>query len=179
MEWVRQGETDVPEMKLYRREKGVIMMIIVCCSVIRSEGEAIHARLKAGDKRGWMMLRAALGLLGKVQDILYKSIPVKQLVQLRTECECSTAVITPCSTILPKAKLIVDANDLNIITYHAINNECRTCAKLSDREWKNCDLYKTMMTMWPPADPPKCGHCPYMDIDWYHGAADAEEANLK
>lgn len=178
---VRRCEEDeerVPEIKLYRREKGVIMMIITCCSVIRTEGTQIKDRLKAGHKRGWMMLQAALGLLGRVQDILYKSVPVRQLAQLRTECENSTAVIVPCSTILPKAKLILDANDLNVITYHAINNECRMCAKLHEREWKNCDLYKVMMKVWPPADKPTCEHCPYMDIEWYSGPDTAEEANL-
>lgn len=163
-----------PDMN--RREKRALEMIVVAKSQIITEGEALKARLKSKDKRGWAYVRQALGLLDKAQELIYETVPDRQLRQLYVMCKTGVCTIIPNPALMPKGYAPVCESDMNVLIGSAVNNKCAICVG-DGLDYTKCELRKTLMTLWPPLELPRFGGCPYQGKHWVESASEDAEGD--
>ncbi len=152
---------------LRRKEKHQLEMLMAASSEISKGKDDIKERLYAADPSGnlWRNLTCALGLIRKVQKGIYSTVPLHQLEQFRTVCECGIVTMNVNAAILPKGYTAIADSDLNVICASAVNEICGVCVQDS-RECSSCQLRKSLLTFWPPKEYNKYGRCPYQDVKW-------------
>ena len=55
-----------------------------------------------------------------------------------------------------------------------MNERCLLCVR-EGNEARNCELRKTLMTLWPPKEIPRYRDCPYQNVKWYEDPGQIEE----
>ena len=158
-----QKEEGRPDLN--RREKEALEMIIVCSNEMYKHGDVLKARLKSAHPRGYNWFRIALGLLNKVLDLIYATIPKRQLEHLYEMCKIGEVRLVTSASVITAPYIPIKARDVNVLCDAAVNNKCALCIQ-NGLEARSCELRKTLMTFCPPTDLPKYGDCPYQGVRW-------------
>ena len=162
-----QKEEGRPDLN--RREKHAMEIIMACGSEMHKCSTDLKERLTMTDKRGYVYFRMALGLFDKALDLIYKTTPIRQLKQVQAVCKsgCVQLNITP--TLTPPDYAVIKNADLNRLCSATVNERCALCQN-DGMTARQCEIRKTLMTIWPPKELPKFGDCPYQGVRWYEGA---------
>lgn len=150
---------------LNRRERNVIEMLVVATSECAVAVDALKERAKQADAHCMAYIKCALGLLRKAQDLLYGTIPTKQLIQLQTVCKNGYAEIRMPSASCPANYYPVSVHDANVIIGAAVNDTCKVC--FEDKAFcDKCELRKALLNVHPPMEYDKFANCPYQNAQW-------------
>ena len=167
-----QKEEGKPDLN--RREKHGLEMMMACASEMHKNAPALKERLTMIDRRGYAYYRMALGLMDKALGLVYDTTPVRQLKQMYAICKSGAVQLTTSPALTPANYTAVKNSDLNKLCGAAVNERCLLCVK-DGTEARNCELRKTLMTLWPPNELPKFGDCPYQGVRWFENAGEISE----
>ena len=170
---MRQEEED-GRLELNRREKQALEMLLVCASELQHRGETLRARTAMKDRNGWRYFRLAMTFMQKALDLVYGTIPVRQLLQIEAMCKSGSVCLTTAPSLMPTGYTPVKNADVNVLCASSVNQKCALCV-LNGMEARRCALRGTLMTIWPPKELPKYGDCPYQGVRWYEESGEVPE----
>lgn len=150
---------------LNRRERNCIEMLVVSTSEVAVAVDALKARAKQADPHCMAYIKCALGLLRKAQDLIYATVPTRQLLQLQTVCKNGYAEIRMPSASCPPNYYPVSVKDANTIIGAAVNDRCKVC--FEDKAYcDKCELRKALLNVHPPMEYDRFQNCPYQNAQW-------------
>lgn len=125
-------------------------------------GDVIKRRAEAcGQKRVWAMWRCAEGMILKVMDMLYGTLPYKNMLHILDMAE-NGEIHMSVRTVNrhEKGNTLVNNHDLTVILNAALAAECDFCMK-EGNECSRCELRKILQVYLPPNELPTGSLCPY------------------
>ena len=167
-----QKEEGKPDLN--RREKHGLEIMMACASEMHKCSPVLKERLTMKDKRGFAYYRMALGLMDKALGLVYDTTPVRQLKQIYAVCKSGAVHLTASPALTPVSYTAVKNSDLNQLCAASVNQKCALCVQ-NGMEARQCELRKTLMTIWPPKELPKFGDCPYQGVRWFENAGEISE----
>ena len=159
-----QKEEGRPDLN--RREKHGLEMMMALASEMHKNAPVMKERLTMKDRRGYAYYKMAVGLLDKALGLAYDTTPVRQLKQMYAICKSGAVQLTTSPALTPANYTAVRNSDLNKLCGAAVNERCLLCMN-EDLEARQCELRKTLMTIWPPKEIPKYRPCPYQNVKWF------------
>lgn len=125
--------------------------------------ETLKDRLRL-TKHGWRFLRIALGMMEKVCDMLYETIPAKKLIAMREEIRHSQIrlCVKGADNQMPPGVIYIDEMAFIRMMNRLINQECWACEKRG-KDVKRCEILRVIEDVLhyesDPAELPKDGSC--------------------
>lgn len=159
---------------LNRREKHGMEIIMACASEMHKTAPMLKERLTMKNPYGYRLFKMALGLLDKALGLIYETTPIRQLQQMRTICLSGAVTLNTSPALTPPGYTAVKASDMNVLCGAAVNEKCALCMEEGGKV-SQCELRKTLMTVWPPKEIPKYRPCPYQGVKWYDKPGDIPE----
>lgn len=131
------------------------------CQLRRGE-QNLEERIKL-TPRNWQLFKSAQGMITRVLDGVYDTLPKKVLKHMLKLSESGEVVVRP-RPIRPDYVQILQNEDIKFMVNMILKDECAMCDKYKHHEWKPCQLRKLLMRVAPPSEFKKNDMCPFMYV---------------
>lgn len=137
-------------VRLSMREWNAIRVMHASIDSFLKDSPVLKKRLQEETEGGWRICRLAETYVSKLDAILMKTVPTKQLVQMKAEMANTHLYVRveAAAGNLPAGVVYVEQNAFIRMVNRAVQMQCFTCDKTA-KEARRCDLCKDIQAIFP------------------------------